>query len=71
MLRSDLVLEQNVAAELASDTACQMAKIGVAVKNGIVTLSGSVNDPSLKGAALRAVKRVFGVDGVAEHFEGA
>jgi osmotically-inducible protein OsmY len=69
MLRSDSALERDVAAELACDAVCRMAKIRIAVKNGIVTLSGCVADPALQMAAVRADKRVFGVDGIDSRFE--
>ncbi len=69
MLRSDSILEQEVAAELASDIACRAERIGIAVKGGIVTLSGAVADPYLRAAAVRAVKRVFGVEGVDPQFD--
>jgi len=69
MLRSDSVLERDVAAELACDAACKLASIAIAVKNGIVTLSGSVPDAAIRMAALRAAKRVFGVEGVNARLE--
>jgi len=37
----------------------QAAEIGVAVKDGVVTLSGSVDSYAKKWAADRAAKRVF------------
>ena len=71
MLRSDAALEREVIEELACDAACKLAKIAVDVKNGVVTLTGVVSDSDLQRAALRAVKRVFGVEAVAAHFEAA
>jgi len=44
-------------------------KIGVAVKDGVVTLSGSVDSWFEKWAAERAVKRVVGVTGLALELE--
>jgi osmotically-inducible protein OsmY len=44
-------------------------KIGVAVKDGVVTLSGSVDSWFEKWAAERAVKRVVGVTGLAVELE--
>jgi osmotically-inducible protein OsmY len=41
------------------------AGIGVAAEDGVVTLSGSVDDYAQKVAAEKAVKRIFGVKGVA------
>jgi osmotically-inducible protein OsmY len=71
MLRSDAVLERDVAAELACDGACKSANIAIAVNNGIVTLSGTVSDRALQLAAVRAVKRVFGVEGINARLEVA
>jgi len=44
-------------------------RIGVAVKDGVVTLSGHVHCFPAKWAAERAVKRVLGVRAVAEEIE--
>ncbi len=44
-------------------------KIGVAVRDGVVTLSGSVDSYFEKWAAERAVKRVFGVMALAVELE--
>lgn len=43
--------------------------IGVAVKNGIVTLSGTVDNYSQKMAAERATKKVAGVKAIAEDIQ--
>ena len=43
--------------------------IGVAVRDGVVTLTGSVNSYPKKLAAERAAKKVAGVKGVAEEIE--
>ena len=45
------------------------AQIGVAVKNGIVTLSGQVGTYSLKMAAENAAKKIAGVKAIAEDIE--
>jgi osmotically-inducible protein OsmY len=45
------------------------SKIGVAVKDGVVTLTGSVDSYFEKWAAERAVKRVHGVNALAEELE--
>ena len=45
------------------------SKIGVAVKDGVVTLTGTVDSYFEKWAAERAVKRVFGVNALAEELE--
>jgi len=44
-------------------------KIGIAVQDGVVTLSGSVDSYFEKWAAERAVKRVFGVKALAEELD--
>ncbi len=64
MLRSDSVLAKDIAQEFAADVQCSEAKISFDVHNGVVTLSGRVADPTLRAAAVRAVKRVYGVEGV-------
>lgn len=69
MLRADVVLAREVSEELAGDAACKLAEIGVSVRKGVVTLSGIVPDSSLKMAAVRATKRVFGVEGVVARIE--
>ena len=44
-------------------------QIGVAVENGVVTLSGVVNSYTSKMAAEKAAKKVYGVKAVAEDIE--
>ena len=63
---NDALLKENVMAELLFEPSLDAANVGATVKNGIVTLSGSVSNFPEKWAAERAVKRVFGVEGVAE-----
>jgi osmotically-inducible protein OsmY len=55
--------------ELKWEPTIHAAEIGVAVKDGVVTLSGDVDTYSMKWAAERAVKRVSGVKGVAEEIK--
>lgn len=69
MLRSDDALELEVSAELAADAVCRNMAIGVGVKNGVVTLSGTAVDPVVKSAAIRAARRVYGIEGVHSRFE--
>jgi osmotically-inducible protein OsmY len=64
-MKSDSQLKNDVSAELAWDPAINEAGIGVAVKNGIVTLSGHLDTFAEKHAVERAVRRVAGVRGIA------
>lgn len=67
---SDSDLRRNVEDELAWEPGLTHAtKIGVGVRDGIVTLSGSVNSYFEKWAAERAAKRVYGVKALAEELE--
>lgn len=69
MLRSDETLQKDVMAELACDSLCSAANVTVAVKNGVVRLTGSVSSNAVKMAAHRAAARVFGVDGIDQRLE--
>ena len=62
---SDEIIQKNVLDELRWEPAVNAAGIGVAVNDGIVTLSGSVNYYPEKVAAEAAAKRVRGVRGIA------
>jgi osmotically-inducible protein OsmY len=64
-MKTDLQLKSDVTAELAWTPAINATRIGVAVKNGIVTLSGEVETYLQKHAVERAVRRVSGVRGIA------
>ncbi len=68
MLRSDSDLQLQIIDELKNDVGCKSADIDVVVKNGVVTLSGPVHDLSVARAAVCAVKRIFGVEGIERHF---
>jgi osmotically-inducible protein OsmY len=68
-MKSDAKLKREVLAELDWEPGINAAKIGVIVENGVVTLSGYVNSLPEKWAAERAVKRVAGVEAVAEEIE--
>jgi osmotically-inducible protein OsmY len=58
-------LRDAVLAELARDAAGGAREIGVAVEDGIVTLTGNVASVEARVAAERAVKRVPGVRSIA------
>ncbi|HVZ42227.1 MAG TPA: BON domain-containing protein [Ramlibacter sp.] len=64
-MKTDLRLKADVTAELAWDPAVNPARIGISVKDGVVTLSGQVDSYLGKLAAERAVRRIAGVRGIA------
>jgi osmotically-inducible protein OsmY len=66
---TDAQLQQDVLAELAWEPTVEAAHIGVAARDGIVTLSGHVSSYAQKLAAERAARRVKGVQGIAEEIE--
>jgi osmotically-inducible protein OsmY len=68
-MKTDAELQQHVMAELQWEPTIHAAEIGVAVKDGVVTLSGSVDSYAKKWAADRAARRVFGVKEVAEEIK--
>jgi osmotically-inducible protein OsmY len=65
----DLELKKSVESELNFEPSINAAEIGVAVKSGIVTLSGRVPSYWEKIAAERAAARVSGVKAVANELE--
>src|SRR3984893_5821039 len=68
-MRTDSEIKQDVEAELQSDPTIDATDIAVAVKNGVVTLSGFVRSYSEKLEAEAAAKRVAGVIGLANDLE--
>jgi osmotically-inducible protein OsmY len=62
---TDKMLRDIVIAQLDFDPEVNPSGIGVAAEDGVVTLSGSVDDYAQKVAAEKAVKRLFGVKGLA------
>lgn len=68
-MKTDLQLKSDVTAELVWDPTVNATRIGVAVKEGIVTLSGQVDTYLQKHAVERAVRRVGGVRGIALDLE--
>lgn len=65
----DKVLRQFIIDELDFEPSIDAANIGVAVENGIVTLTGHVASYVQKIAAERAVQRIKGVKAIAEEIE--
>jgi osmotically-inducible protein OsmY len=68
-LRTDEQLQKDVLAELKWDARVQPNEIGVAVKEGVVTLTGWVDSYTKKWAAEEAAHRVHGVKAVANDIE--
>jgi osmotically-inducible protein OsmY len=68
-MKTDAELQQHVMDELKWEPTIHAAEIGVAVKDGVVTLSGNVDSYAKKWAADRAARRVFGVKEVAEEIK--
>ncbi len=64
-MKSDSDLKNDVLTELAWDPVVPEAKIGVAVHDGVVTLSGHLDSYAEKVATRRAVERVAGVKAIA------
>jgi len=64
-MKTDLQIKAEVTAELLWDPVVNATSVGVAVKDGIVTLSGMVDTYLQKHAVERAARRVAGVRGIA------
>lgn len=67
--RTDAQIQSDVLAELKWEPRVQPNEIGVAVKNGVVTLTGSVDSYTKRWAAEDAAHRVRGVKAVANDIE--
>ncbi|MEY2527814.1 MAG: hypothetical protein QOE73_2585 [Verrucomicrobiota bacterium] len=67
--RSDSLILEDVMAEFSWDPALDASDIAVAVKEGVVTLSGFVPNYWVKTTAEKAAKRVLGVRAVANDIE--
>ena len=68
-MKTDAHVQRDVMNELKWEPTIHAAEIGVAVKNGVVTLSGTVDSYGKKWAADRAAKRVAGVKAVTEEIK--
>jgi osmotically-inducible protein OsmY len=68
-VKTDAHVQRDVMAELKWEPTIHAAEIGVAVKDGVVTLSGTVDSYGQKWAADRAAKRVAGVKAVTEEIK--
>jgi osmotically-inducible protein OsmY len=67
--RSDDLIRGDVLFELKWDPKITSNDVAVAIKDGVVTLSGFVSSYWEKDSAEKAVKRVYGVKGVANDIE--
>ncbi len=68
-MKADSKIQEDVIDELQWEPRVEHANIGVAVKDGIVTLSGFVSSYTSKISAEKAARRVKGVRGLAEEIE--
>jgi osmotically-inducible protein OsmY len=68
-MKTDTKLQSDIQAELRADPRVADAEIGVAVKDGVVTLTGNVPTYAQKYAAERAAERVSGVRAIAGELE--
>jgi osmotically-inducible protein OsmY len=68
-MKTDSQLQQDVMAELQWEPRVDHANIGVAAKDGVITLSGFVANYASKLAAEKATRRVKGVRGLAEEID--
>ena len=67
--KSDSELKNDVLAELEYEPGVKVTDIGVLVKDGAVTLNGYATNYGEKWDAVRAVKRVAGVNAIADDIE--
>src|SRR5436190_23005293 len=68
-IRTDEDIQRDVLAQLKWDARVQPNEIGVAVKDGVVTLLGWVDSYTKRWAAEDAARRVRGVKAVANDIE--
>jgi osmotically-inducible protein OsmY len=68
-MKSDMELQKDVAEELKWDPRVNDDEIGIAVRGGVVTLTGTVPDFAQQWAAAKAVERVAGVRAVAQELK--
>jgi osmotically-inducible protein OsmY len=66
---SDSEIKSHVLAELTYEPSVKATDIGVLVKDGTLTLNGFVESYWEKWAAIRAAKRVIGVNAIADDIE--
>lgn len=69
IMKPDSEIQHDVMDELKWEPSLHATEIGVAVKEGVVTLSGTVDSYMKKSSAEKAARRVAGVKAVAEDIE--
>jgi osmotically-inducible protein OsmY len=67
--KTDSQLKSDILSELKYDPSVKYTDIGVSVKDGIVTLNGILSSYGQKWEAMRATKRVGGVEAIADEIE--
>ena len=67
--KSDSAIREDVIFELKYDPKITSSDIAVAVKDGVVTLTGFVSSYWEKDAAEKAAKRIYGVKGMANDIQ--
>lgn len=65
-VRDDAWIQREIAAELAMEPTLAGCEIGVAVKAGVATLSGSVEQADLHDTAVRLAMKIDGVKSLAD-----
>ena len=68
-MKNDAQLQQDVQEAIGWERSLGVAEIGVIAKNGVVTLTGNVDNYAKKLAAENAAKNVSGVKAVVESIE--
>ena len=68
-MTDDEILQLNVLKELEYDSKIDAARIGVAAKGGVITLTGQVPSYAERVAAEEAARRVKGVRAIAQEIE--
>lgn len=68
-MKTDFQLQKDVMDEIKWQPSLISSEIGVAVKDGVATLSGRVDSFLKKAAAARAAKKVAGIKAVAEDIQ--
>lgn len=68
-MKTDSQIQQDIQTELKWQPFLNSSQIGVAVKDGVVTLTGTVDTYSKKLAAEKAARNVSGVKAIAEDIE--